>query len=81
MVRKMKHLVTHALVIGAVSAAAGIASAQSPEYMVEDCKNASQQFYQDYEARTEASYEGQRTDGTHAVNGTIYLETRSAYFS
>lgn len=22
-------------------------------------------------------YEGQRTDGTHAVNGTIYLETRS----
>jgi hypothetical protein len=49
--------------------------------MMEDCRLASQQFYQEFEARTEASYEGQRTDGTHAVNGTIYLENRSAYFS
>jgi hypothetical protein len=60
---------------------AGGASAQSPDYMTEDCRLASQQFYQEFEARSEASYEGQRTDGTHAVNGTIYLENRSAYFS
>ena len=57
------------------------AMAQSTDYMVQDCKLSSQQFYQNYEARSEAKYEGQRTDGTHAVNGTIYLENRSAYFS
>jgi hypothetical protein len=49
--------------------------------MMEDCRNAAQTFFQDFEARAEAKYEGQRTDGTHAVNGTIYLETRSEYFS
>ncbi len=65
----------------AVGVAGGIAVAQSPDYMMEDCRLGAQQFYQDFEARTEASYEGQRTDGTHAVNGTIYLENRSAYFS
>jgi hypothetical protein len=81
MVRRMKRLMTQAFFIGAVGATGNIALAQSPDYMMEDCRLASQQFYQDYEARTEASYEGQRTDGTHAVNGTIYLETRSAYFS
>jgi hypothetical protein len=77
----MKHLVLSALVIGVVGATSGIAVAQSPDYMIEDCSHASQQFYQDFQARTEASYEGQRTDGTHAVNGTIYLENRNTYFS
>ncbi len=71
--------------IAAIALAAGIigsgAMAQSPAYIIEDCRLASQQFYQQFEARTEATYEGQRVDGTHAVNGTIYLETRSAYFS
>jgi hypothetical protein len=59
----------------------GSAFAQSTEYMVEDCRNSSQIFFQNFQARSEAKYEGQRTDGTHAVNGTIYLENRSAYFS
>jgi hypothetical protein len=45
--------------------------------MVEDCGNNAQIFFQDFEARTEAKYQGQRVDGTHAVNVTIYLETRS----
>jgi hypothetical protein len=70
----------HTLVYGAVSLAASISWAQSPEYMIEDCRRASQQFYQEYEARAEAKYEGQRTDGTHAVNGTIYLENRGSDF-
>lgn len=73
------------LPLGAVAVTAcmmaGTVLAQSPDYMIQDCSLASQQFYQDFEARTEATYEGQRTDGTHAVNGTIYLETRSTYFS
>ncbi|MEV8468671.1 hypothetical protein AB0T83_18050 [Fluviibacterium sp. DFM31] len=51
--------------------------AVSPEWMAEDCSAATQSFFQDFEARTDMKYEGQRTDGTHAMNGTIYLETRS----
>ena len=78
---KARDLFMPALIVGAASLTANIASAQSPDYMVEDCRLASQQFYQDFQARTQAKYEGQRTDGTHAVNGTIYLENRSAYFS
>jgi hypothetical protein len=55
---------------------AGAALAQSPDYMMQDCANSAQIFFQDFEARSEPKYEGQRTDGTHAVNGSIYLETR-----
>lgn len=58
----------------------GTAVAQSADYMLQDCSYSSQVFFQDYEARAEAKYEGQRTDGTHAVNGTIYLENRSEDF-
>lgn len=77
----MRHLLFGALAIGAWGVAGATASAQSPDYMIEDCRNASLQFYADYQARTDARYEGQRTDGTHAVNGTIYLENRSADYS
>jgi len=77
----MKRFTLNALVGGIAFAVFGIAAAQSPDYMIEDCTYSSQVFYQDYEAKTEGSYEGQRTDGTHAVNGTIYLENRSANFS
>lgn len=65
---------------GAFAATFGPAAAQSPEWMAEDCAVAVQSFFRDYEARTEMKYEGQRTDGTHAMNGTIYLETRSDNF-
>lgn len=58
----------------------GPAMAASPDYMMENCRNSSQIFFQDFEARAKTKYEGQRTDGTHAVNGTIYLETRSEDF-
>jgi hypothetical protein len=57
-------------------APAGAALAQSPDYMMQDCAYSAQVFFQDFEARSEPKYEGQRTDGTHAVNGSIYLETR-----
>jgi hypothetical protein len=59
---------------------ASSAMAASPAYMMEDCKNSSRVFFQDFEARSDVKYEGQRADGTHAVNGTIYLETRSEDF-
>jgi hypothetical protein len=67
------------LVVLGVAVANG-AMAASPDYMMEDCKYSSQVFFQDYEARSEVKYEGQRADGTHAVNGTIYLETRGQDF-
>ena len=74
----MKQFRIRFLVVAAATAAGGSAAAQSPDYMVEDCGLGARQFFQDFDARTEAAYEGQRTDGTHAVNGTIYLENRSA---
>ena len=70
--------------IAALTLAASIvgtgAMAQSPAYMIESCQLASQTFYQEFGAASEATYEGQRVDGTHAVNGTIYLENRSATY-
>jgi hypothetical protein len=37
-------------------------------------------LFQVYGARTDVKYEGQRADDTHAVNGTIHLETGSEDF-
>jgi hypothetical protein len=48
--------------------------AASPDWMAEDCANAAQSSFQDFEAKAEMKYQGQRTDGTHAMNGTIFLE-------
>ena len=76
--RCLKHV---ALLAAATAACGDAALAQSPDYMIQDCKLAAQQFYQEYSAGTDATYEGQRTDGTHAVNGNIYLKDRSTYFS
>lgn len=56
------------------------ALAQSAEYMQEDCANLAQGYYQNFEAETETTYEGTRTDGSHAVNGTISLETHGDDF-
>ena len=64
-------------IIAFVFLTAAPAMAASPEWMAEDCAVAAQSFFQDYEAKTEMKYEGQRTDGTHAMNGTIFLENRS----
>ncbi len=66
------------VVLGIVFANGAIAA--STDYMMEDCQYSSQVFFQDFEARSDVKYEGQRVDGTHAVNGTIYLETRSEDF-
>ena len=68
-----------AALVGTILSTGG-ASAQSPEYMSEYCANATQSFFQEFDARTDTTYEGKRTDGTHAVNGTIYMENRSETF-
>lgn len=56
------------------------AEAQSTDRMLQECASAAQKFYGEY-GRTEMKYNGQRTDGTHAVNGSIFLENRQAYFA
>ena len=76
----MKSRTARNVLAGLAIAASGPALAQSPDYMTEDCRIASQGFYQEFESRSETTYEGQRTDGTHAVNGTIYLENRASDF-
>ena len=79
---KRKETVTRIISLAALAVLASgfSASAQSPEYMKEDCGNATQSFFREFEARTDMTYEGQRTDGTHAINGTIYLENRAEDF-
>ncbi len=62
---------------GALIVTCGSAAAQSADWMAEDCAVAAQSFFQEFESRTEMTYQGQRTDGTHAMNGTIFLENRS----
>lgn len=73
------NMMSAAALLGSVLGTGG-AFAQAPDYMREDCTNATQSFFQAFDARTDTTYEGQRTDGTHAVNGTIYLENRSETF-
>lgn len=55
--------------------------AQSTPSMLDACAQVAQSYFRDWEARSEMQYSGQRTDGTHAVNGRIYLETRYADFA
>jgi uncharacterized protein YraI len=57
------------------------ASAQSREFMMNECSNVGHTFYRDLYAQTEMQYNGQRSDGTYAINGTIYLEARAADFA
>ena len=57
------------------------ASAQSRELMMNECSNVGQTYYRDLYAPTEMQYSGQRTDGTYAINGTIYLEARAGNFA
>ena len=57
------------------------AAAQSREFMMNECSSAGQTYFRDFTARTEMQYNGQRVDGTHAINGRIYLETRFEDFA
>lgn len=60
---------------------AGSAAAQSQEFMVNECSSTGQTYFRDFNARTDMRYNGQRVDGTHAINGRIFLETRFEDFA
>jgi len=57
------------------------AHAQSQGLMLGECAHAAQGYFRDYEAGTDMQYNGQRVDGTHAINGNIYLEARLESFA
>lgn len=60
---------------------AGPAAAQSREAMMDECAWVAQGYFRDHTAKSDMQYNGQRVDGTHAVNGRIFLETRAADFA
>lgn len=55
--------------------------AQSRDFMLDECTRWAQSFFRDFDARTDIQYNGQRVDGTHAINGRIFLETRFEDFA
>lgn len=57
------------------------AAAQSRDFMMNECSSVGQMFFRDLTAPTPMQYNGQRTDGTHAINGTIQLGARTASFA
>jgi uncharacterized protein YgiM (DUF1202 family) len=61
--------------------AASPAQAQSQGLMLGECAHAAQGYFRNYEAKTDMKYNGRRVDGTHAINGNIYLETRMESFA
>ena len=60
--------------------ACGRVLAQSPEFMMEDCRNLSRLFFNDFSAQSDVKYEGQREDGSHFVNGTIFIADTAEFF-
>ncbi|MEW9922299.1 SH3 domain-containing protein [Marimonas sp. MJW-29] len=63
-------------VVAAVLAVSSVmANAQSRDLMVNECSAVAQNYFRDFNARTDMRYNGQRVDGSHAINGRIFLET------
>lgn len=56
-------------------------SAHFTAAMLDECARVGKSFFRDRQAGTEMKYEGQRVDGTHAINGDIFLEARKASFA
>ena len=59
----------------------GPTAAQSRDFMMNECSSIGQTYFRDFNARTDMRYNGQRVDGTHAINGRIFLETRFEDFA
>lgn len=60
--------------------AAPDAHARTPERMMQECRNRAHEVLHVRLPDVETKYEGQRTDGTHAVNGTAWLRGRQETF-
>lgn len=70
------------LVVGiALGLQSGPTVAQSQDLMLNKCSSTAQDYFREFTARTDMQYNGQRVDGTHAINGRIFLETRFEDFA
>jgi hypothetical protein len=58
-----------------IAGSAGVAAAEaaSPEYMMAKCRARAHELLRTRLPNIEVKYEGQRTDGTHAVNGSAHI--------
>ena len=56
------------------------AAAATPQRMMADCRVRAAQEFRTRQPNVETKYEGQRTDGTHAVNGTARMRGRTETF-
>lgn len=56
-------------------------AAQSVSAMIEECARVGREYFGEPAARTDMQYNGQRSDGTHAINGRAYLENRFGNFA
>ncbi len=56
------------------------AEARTPERMMQDCRIRAHEVLHTRLPNIETKYEGQRTDGTHAVNGTASIRGRRETF-
>jgi hypothetical protein len=56
------------------------AFAESPQQMMADCRSRGAQALKTRMPNVETKYEGQRTDGTHAVNGTARIRQNVTTF-
>lgn len=57
-----------------------MAYAKTPEIMMQVCRNRAHEVLHVRLPDIETKYEGQRTDGTHAVNGTAWMRGRTETF-
>ena len=68
------------VVLLAVSLASVEATAESPEIMMAKCRARAGEIMRTRLPDIETKYEGQRVDGTHAVNGTTYFGAHTETF-
>ncbi|MEM9471205.1 MAG: lysozyme inhibitor LprI family protein [Pseudomonadota bacterium] len=60
---------------------AGSGPAQAdPDAMMANCRDRAAHVFHTRQSNIETKYEGQRTDGSHAVNGTVYLRRAEETF-
>lgn len=76
-----RNLTGTALVAATAILVAPQAWAQSRDFMQNECSNVAHGYFRDFTAATDMTYNGQRVDGTHAINGRIFLETRYEDFA
>lgn len=65
---------------GCLALGVHLAEAATPEIMMAQCRSRAHDEFKIRLPDIDTKYEGQRTDGTHAVNGTAFLKTGERTF-